>query len=98
VATNIDNNTAARTTSTNISSVAKISSLSPAVAKSLKPAGGASESGSIDTTHIAQLLKTDQLPAAIGELSNLLDRAIMLSSHQSHDQKHPQHQHHKQIK
>lgn len=105
VATNVDNNTTASTTITNIPSVAKISSLSPAVAKSLKPTGGASEVGSIDTIHIAQLLKTDQLPAAIGELSNLLDHAITLSSHQSHEQKHPQHQqqhqqhhHHKQIK
>jgi hypothetical protein len=44
--------------------------------------------GSIDTTHLAQLLKTDQLDAAIGELDNLLAQVITLSSssHQSQQQ------------
>jgi hypothetical protein len=42
----------------------------------------------MDTTHLAQLLKTDQLDAAIGELDNLLAQVITLSSssHQSQQQ------------
>ena len=39
------------------------------------------------TAHIAQLLKTDQLGAAVGELNNLLAQVITLpSSHQSQQQ------------
>jgi hypothetical protein len=45
------------------------------------------------TTHIAQLLKTDQLDAAIGELNNLLAQVITLSSsYQSQQQQLPQQQ------
>jgi hypothetical protein len=53
-----------------------------------KPTGAPS----IDTTHLAQLLKTDQLDAAIGELDNLLAQVITLSSSSSHQPQQQQQQ------
>src|SRR5207249_1682432 len=68
--------TAIPTTSSSL--IHTIASLSPPPAAvppalSQNPTGGA---GSVDTTHIAQLLKTDQLDTAIGQLNNLLTQVI----------------------
>ena len=82
-AANIENTTS---TTTNIPAIPTISSLSPAVATSLQR--------SVDTTRIAQLLNTDQLDTANGELNKLLAQVITMSSYQSQQQQHPPQQHH----
>ena len=74
---------------TSSSSIHTIASLSPPPAAvppalSQNPTGGGA--GSVDTTHIAQLLKTDRLNTAIGQLNNLLTQVITSQLVQSQQQ------------